>query len=338
MLYDLDAAKRLRQTLKQFPRAPVAYLPTPLDECPRLSDAYGGPQILMKRDDLTDAALGGCEARPFAFSLGPAVAEGCDYLVCAGDSQSNVARTVSAAAARLGFGAMVVLSRDQRSYPTQGNLLLNHLLDAKVRYVFPTTVEEEKRKALEQLKAAGHKPYDIHEDNAVLRSLAYVEAAIELCEQLSERNLTPRAVYTSSRLHTLIGLTVGLRAIGCSMSAIGMNYWVEPDEEALKRLMPLANECAKQIKLDVVFTDKDFEIYGEFALPDFGEPSGTSLETLKLVPKLEGILLDPIYTSKAMDGLRRHIADGRYDRTESVVFLHTGGVPAIFAYSDTISG
>ncbi len=338
MLYDRGATTRLRKALQQFPRVPIAYLPTPLDDCPRLSEAYGGPRILMKRDDLTDAALGGCEARQFAYSLGPALAEGYDHLICAGDSQSNIARTVAAAAARLGMKSTVILARDQRSYPTQGNLLLNHLLDAKVRYVFPTTVEEEKNKTIEQLTSQGQKPYDIHENNAVLRSLAYVEAAIELCSQLSERDVSPAAVYMCSRLYTLVGMTVGLDAMGSSMRAVGMNYWVEPNEWALERLVPLANECAEILNIDKKYSVSDFEMYSEFSKPDFGEPSGTSMETLQLVPKLEGILLDPIYTSKAMDGLRQHIADGKYGRNDSVVFLHTGGLPSLFAYSDLISG
>ncbi|MEE2710390.1 MAG: pyridoxal-phosphate dependent enzyme [Gemmatimonadota bacterium] len=338
MLYDPEAARRLRQTLKQFPRAPVAYLPTPLNGCPRLSEAYGGPDILMKRDDLTGSALGGCEARQFSFSLGPAISEGYDYLVCAGDSQSNIARHTAVAAAELGLKAVVVIARDQHSYPTQGNLLINHLMGAKVRYVFPTTVESEKNKALEQLRIDGHKPYDMHADNAVLRSVAYVEGALELCEQLAARNISPQAIYTSSRLYTLIGLTVGLNAINASMGAVGINYWVEEDDAARERLVPVANECATLIGLDRTYTAADFEIYSEFAKPDFGEPSGTSLETFKCVPRLEGILLDPTYTSKAMDGLRQHIEAGRFNKEDTVVFLHTGGVPSLFAYSDVISG
>lgn len=338
MLYDREAARRLRQILDRFPRAPVAHLPTPLDDCPRLSEALSGPRILMKRDDQTGLALGGNKTRQFTYSLGPAVAEGCDYLVYGFDSQSNQSRQTAAAAARLGMKAVLVIPRDQRSYPAQGNLFLDHLLGAQIRYVYPTTVEDEKNKIIEKLKAEGHKPYETSRDGAILRAVAYVDGALELCEQLEQRQIEPCAVYTCSRTNTLIGLTVGLRAIQSPMRAVGINYWVDEDEATRKRLAPIANECAETLGLDMTFSAEDFDVYCEYAKPDFGEPSRTGVEALRLVAGVEGILLDPIYTGKAMDGLIQHIKQGRYGKDDTVVFLHTGGAPALFAYGDVLSG
>lgn len=337
-LFDQDAAARLRRTLDQFPRAPVAHLPTPLDDCPRLSEALGGPRILMKRDDMTGLALGGSKARQFTYSLGPAVRDGYNYLVHGSDSQSNQSCQTAAAAARLGMNAVIVISRDQRSYPVQGNLLLDHLMGARVHYVYPTTLEDEKRKVLEALKAEGHKPYDTSRDGAILRAVAYVDGVLELCDQLNQRGIAPRAVYTSSWLYTIVGLSVGLRAIRSSMRAVGISYRVDGDEAMRARLAPVANECAVLLRLDATFTPGDFDVYNEYARPDFGEASRTSLEALRLVAGTEGILLDPIYTSKAMDGLIQHIRQGRYNRDDTIVFLHTGGQPALFAFGDELFG
>lgn len=338
MLYNPDAAGNLRQLLAKFPRAPVAHLPTPLDECPRLSDALKGPRVLIKRDDLTGLAMGGNKARQFTYSLGPAIADECTYLIHGSDSQSNQSRQTAAAAALLGMRAALVIPRDSRSYPVSGNLLLDHLLGAQVKYVFPAMVKEEKRKLIEQLRSEGHRPYDTAEDGAVLRAVAYVDCALELCEQLDRINSVPAAVYTSSRTHTLVGLTVGLRAIGSSMRAIGMNYLVEDECGMRARLASVANECARTIGLDLTFSPDDFDSTCQHAKPGFHELSGSGLEALRLVGRTEGILLDPVYTSKAMDGLISHVRGGRYSRDEAVVFLHTGGVPALFAYGDQLFG
>jgi 1-aminocyclopropane-1-carboxylate deaminase/D-cysteine desulfhydrase-like pyridoxal-dependent ACC family enzyme len=338
MMYDSGAAQRLRQLLAKFPRASVAHLPTPLDACPRLSEALGGPRILIKRDDMTGLAMGGNKARQLSFSLGPALAQGCDYLVHGSDSQSNQSRQTAAAAAMLGMKAVIIIPRDRRSYPVSGNVLLDHLLGAQVRYVFPHLVEEEKKKVMDQLRSEGHKPYETSAEGFILRAVAYVEGALELCEQLAERGLTPRAVYTSSMTSTIVGLVVGFRALSAPIRAVGLNYRVEDDRKMQERLAPVANECAAAIGLDHTFSPEDFDVTSQFARPGFGELSGTGVETLRLVAAAEGILLDPVYTSKAMDGLVRHIQEGRFTREDAVVFIHTGGTPALFAYGDELFG
>ncbi|MBM3262445.1 MAG: D-cysteine desulfhydrase family protein [candidate division Zixibacteria bacterium] len=338
MIYDLGAADHLRQLLSVFPRAPVAHLPTPLDDCPRLSEVLAGPRIWIKRDDMTGLALGGNKARQFVFSLGPAISQGCDYLVHGADSQSNHSCQTAAAAAKLGMKALLVIPRDPKSYPVNGNLLLDHLLGAQVKYVFSAIATEEKKNAMARLREQGHKPYDTSVDGAALRAVAYAEGALELCEQAEKRGVEPTAVYVSSSTHTLAGLVVGLRAIGSSTRAFGMGYRVEDEEQMRRRLAAAATECASVIGLDLVFAPEDFEVNCQFARPGFGELSRTSLETMKRVAETEGILLDPVYTAKAMDGLIGHIREGRYGRDESVVFLHTGGLPTLFAYGDELFG
>ena len=337
-LYDRDAAQRLRRLLSRFTLAPVAYLPTPLDDCPHLSKSLGGPHILIKRDDMTGLAMGGNIARQFTYSLGPAIDQNCDYLIHGSDSQSNQSCQTAAAAAKLGMKSIVVVPRDQRSYPVSGNLLLNHLVADQVKYVMPMTVEEEKSSLFTQLKSDGHRPFDTSKDSTILRAVAYVDGAIELCTQLEEMGHTPKAIYTSSMTHTIVGLVVGLRAIGACFSAVGFNYWVGDDQDMMNRLAPVANECAQTIGLDLTFTPSDFDVACQFAKPDFGEPSGTSLKALRLVARTEGIILDPVYTSKAMDGLINHIREDRYNSQDTIIFLHTGGVPAIFAYGDEVFG
>ena len=337
-MFDRDAAQELRHLLGRFTRAPVAHLPTPLQDCPRLGEALGGPRILIKRDDMTGLAMGGNKARQFTYSLGPALDNGCDYLLHGSDSQSNQSAQTAAAAARLGMKSIVVIPRDHRSYPVSGNLLLDHLLADQIKYVFPLTVKDELNKQMEELKSKGSKPYDTSSDGAILRAVAYVDAVLELCGQLAQQGITPRAIYTSSMTYTIVGLVVGLRAVSASFKAVGLNYWVGDDREMQERLAPMANECASFIGLQQTFTPDDFDVTCQFAKPDFGEPSRTSLETMRLVARTEGIVLDPVYTAKAMDGLAIHIREGRYQKDDTVVFLHTGGTPAIFAYGDELFG
>jgi 1-aminocyclopropane-1-carboxylate deaminase/D-cysteine desulfhydrase-like pyridoxal-dependent ACC family enzyme len=337
-MFDREAAPRLRDRLSRFPRALVAHLPTPLDDCPRLSQTLAGPRILMKRDDMTGLAMGGNKVRQFTFSLGPALDQGCDYLVYGADSQSNEAPPVAAAAARLGMKAVIFIPRDTRSYPVSGNLLLNHLLGAQIRYVFPRTVDDEKRKAIEQLKSEGHRPYDTGAEGGVLRAVAYVEGAVELVEQLAQRTILPVALYTSSNAHTVVGLVVGFRALGVGIRVVGVAFQKADERQTQERLTQVARACAGTLDLDLDFAPEDFEIATDFSFPGFGEPSRTSLETLRLVASTEGALLDPVYTSKAMDGLIHHIREGRFTPEDSVVFLHTGGLPALFAYGDELFG
>lgn len=331
--YDHDAAARLRRTLDRFPRVPVAYLPTPLDDCPRLSDAVGGPRLLMKRDDLTGLAFGGNKARQFTFSLAPAVRDGCDVLVHGAAAQSNQSRQTAAAAAKLGMKAVVIIPREPRSYPVQGNLLLDHLLGAEVRYVFPEMAREAKQQAIDELKAQGHKPYETSSDGAILRAVAYVECVLELCDQLDRLDVIPSAVYVCSGVHTVVGLTVGLRAIGAPFRTVAISPYVGQDEEVRERLVPVGSECAATLDLDLTFSPDDFEVYCEYAKPDYGVLTKTGLEAIRVVARTEGILLDPSYTGKAMSGLIDHIQKGRFRKDETVVFVHTGGSPALFAYS-----
>ncbi len=337
-LYDRDAAQKLRHLLGRFTRAPVAHLPTPLQDCPRLGEALGGPRILVKRDDMTGLAMGGNKARQFTYSLGPALDRGCDCLLHGSDSQSNQSAQTAAAAARLGMKSIVVIPRDHRSYPVSGNLLLNHLMADQIKYVFPLTVKDELKKQMKELESKGSKPYDTSSDGAILRAVAYVDATLELCEQLAQRGIAPKAIYTSSMTYTIVGLVVGLRAVSACFKAVGLNYWVGDDREMQERLAPVANECASVIGLKQTFTPEDFDVTCEYAKPDFGEPSRTSLETMRLVARTEGIVLDPVYTAKAMDGLAIHIREGRYQPDDTIVFLHTGGTPAIFAYGDELFG
>jgi len=234
--------------------------------------------------------------------------------------------------------SIVVIPRDHRSYPVSGNLLLNHLMADQIKYVFPLTVKDELKKQIEELESKGSKAYDTSSDGAVLRAVADVDAVLELCEQLAQRSITPRAIYTSSMTYTIVGLVVGLRAVSASFKAVGLNYWVGDDREMQERLAPVANECASVIGLNHTFTPDDFDVSCAFARPDFGEPSRTSLETMRLVAQTEGVVLDPVYTAKAMDGLAIHIREGRFQMDDSVVFLHTGGTPAVFAYGDELFG
>src|SRR5438128_106743 len=175
----------LRAAIERLPRVRLAQLPTPLEECPRLSEALGGPRILMKRDDLTGLAFGGNKTRKFDFTFADALREGADCVITGAASQSNHARQAAAAAARLGLKAYLVNQYDRRAeMGIQGNWLLDCLLGAEVRLVAPgVDAGQAKRQLAEELRAAGHRPYLIGERAAILGAVAYTECALEVAEQ-----------------------------------------------------------------------------------------------------------------------------------------------------------
>ena len=210
----------LRTRLGRFSRLSLADLPTPLLDCPRLSEALGGPRILVKREDQTGMAFGGNKVREFEYSVAPAVEKGYDVLLHGAASQSNQSRLTAALAARLGLKSVMVGRKDAQSEPVNGNLLLAHLFGAEVHLV---EGPEEKEAVIERLKAEGHRVYNTSSDGYYLRGVSYVDGFLELWGQLRERGIRPDALYVCSGLHTHVGLAVGARALGIPMRVVGVS-------------------------------------------------------------------------------------------------------------------
>lgn len=323
----------LRARLDKLPRLSLANLPTPLLDCPRLSEALGGPRLLVKREDLTGMAFGGNKVREFEYSIAPAVEGGYDVLLHGAASQSNQSRITAAAAARLGLKAVMVGKKDAHADPASGNLLLTRLFGAEVHLV---ESEAERAAVVERLRSEGHRVYNTSSDGASLRSVAYVDGFLELWGQLQAQRVRPDALYVCSGAHTHVGLVVGARLLGVSLRIVGISPSPRDNAEANARLARIAEENARILGLEVAFTSADFESYGEYAGANYGVITPEAREAVKLAARTEGLALDPVYTAKTLAGLTDHIRQGQFRQGQTVVFVHTGGTPALFAYGNEL--
>ena len=327
MPYTIDD---LKERLARFSRLDLADLPTPLDPCPRLTEALGGPTITIKREDQTGLALGGNKVREFEYSIAPAVDEGYDVLLHGAASQSNQSRLTAAVAAKLGKRCVIVGRRDEHAEPIQGNLLLTHLFGAEVRLV---DSPEEKERIIEELKSEGLRVYNTSSDGYYLRSVSYVDGFVELFQQLQERQIEPDAIYVCSGVHTHVGLVVGAKALGVEVRILGISPSPHDNAKKNAQLAEVANEVCRMMELDLEFAADDIESFGEFAGKGYGVVTERSREAVRLCARSEGLLLEPVYSGKAFAGMMDHIKKGMWGSADNVVFVHTGGTPALFAYA-----
>ena len=326
----------LRHALDRLPRVRLAVLPTPLEEASRLSETLGGPPIFFKRDDLTGLAFGGNKTRHLEFILGEALQRGADTIITGASIQSNFCRQTAAACAKLGLRCILYLNGEETGAP-QGNLLLDHLAGADVRLVqlrqLPDLIALCEQAAVEE-REAGRNPIvvDLWRGIASLGSVSYVECALELKEQLEEIGLLRASIYLSSATATQGGLALAARALGLDWQIIGISP-IRTDLVPAEVVADLANEAAQRLELDLRLTAADIENQEQYIGPGYALATEESREALELVARTEGMFLDPVYTAKAMAGLIDHIRAGKLDPSRPVVFLHTGGTPALFAFN-----
>jgi len=319
----------------RLPRVPLAHLPTPLEELPRFAAAIGGGvRVFVKRDDCTGLLLGGNKARHNEFLLGDALDLGADMLVWGAGVQSNNCRQTAAGCAKLGLECRLYLSRSHYKTEPQGNLLLDYLVGAKVEFT-----DAEIGPALNSLLAAkadefrkqGRKPYVWDPPRVVpLSAVSYAVCVAEIAEQLAARGLKPSALYVSSSGATGAGVALGKALLGlpCPARLICPMPWPWHIPTAMARD---ANAAAERLGLPHRLTPADIDADESFIAPGYGLPSAAGREALTLLATTEAILLDPTYSAKAMAGLIADVRAKRYPPGSVLVFIHTGGVPAIFA-------
>ncbi len=323
--------------LEKMPRLRIAALPTPLEEAPRLSAALGGPRILVKRDDLTGLAFGGNKARKLDYLMADAQRQGADVVLTVGAAQSNHARQTAAAATKLGMRCILVLSRSQHN-ELQGNLLLDELLGAEVRLIEPSPgyppatamrefAEEETRK--------GHRPYLIPGGGSNgVGGMGYVQCVLEMAQQLLDAGVSADYVYVSSGSGgTQGGLVLGKRLYHASYEVIGVSPGGAA-EGVRASVARVAEETAALLGADVRFVPEEIVVHDEYVGPGYAIPTPASSEAVRLFARTEAIVLDPVYTAKAAAAMIDHIRQGRIRKDQTVIFLHTGGTPALFAYSE----
>lgn len=307
---------------------PLAHLPTPLEPMDRLSEALGGPRLLVKRDDLTGLALGGNKARKLEWLCAQALAEGADVLVTGGGRQSNHVRMTAAAANRLGLDAHLVLGGDPPEHH-DGNLLLDRLLGATMEYSGADDyygVEAAIEAAAARLAAEGRRPFAIPIGGAsVVGALAYVHAADEMREQAAAAGVAPdRVVVADGSGGTHAGLLAGL---GDEVEVIGVDVGTRPDldEYVPTRAADVAEVAGRPPPPSAATVDHDHFGRG------YGSLTPECVAALRLAARTEGLILDPVYSGKAMAALITWVREGRIGAGETVVFWHTGGAPALFA-------
>ncbi|NLE77460.1 MAG: D-cysteine desulfhydrase family protein [Chloroflexi bacterium] len=330
----------LKQRLAGFPRLCLAHLPTPLEPMPRLSERLGGPALWVKRDDATGLAFGGNKPRQMEFRLGQALEQGADCVLVGAAVQSNFCRVTAAACAKLGLEAHLVLRKvpGQRTDYPQGNLLLDHVLGAQVELVEGTEEEQQARmRALAQeLRAAGRTPYITGWTDVQVGALGYANAILEMLEQFEKLDLRPAAIVSSSGGCTQAGMLVATRALGLNLPVWSV-YHGGHGPDARARVARVANGVADLLGLPLTFSADDVPAFNQYFAPAYPTPNDAGLDALRLTARTEGLLLDPVYTGKAMAGLIDQVRSGRWRRADNVVFVHTGGTPAIFAYADLLA-
>ena len=325
-------------SLEKMPRIRLAHLPTPLEEAPNLSKALGGSRILIKRDDMTGLAFGGNKTRKLEFLMADALKQGADTVFTAGAPQSNHCRQTAAAARKLGLRCVLVFTPGQHDEP-QGNLLLDRLLKAEIVHTESDDSQAVMMELAEAEKRKGFKPYVIPVGGSNgIGALGYVSLVLELANQLFERGIQIDLVYFSSGSGgTQGGLELGARLYHASYRLIGVSSGREADV-VRGRVARTANEGAQTLGVNTRFEPADVEVYDQFTGPAYGIPTPASQEAIRLFAETEGVILDPVYTSKAAAGMIHDILAGNVGRDETVMFIHTGGTPALFAYhAETMS-
>jgi 1-aminocyclopropane-1-carboxylate deaminase/D-cysteine desulfhydrase-like pyridoxal-dependent ACC family enzyme len=341
MSHPVLSTDELRRCIARLPRVPLAHLPTPLEEVPRFAQRLGGPRIFLKRDDCTGLLFGGNKTRHNEFLLADALRQGADLIVWGAGTQSNNCRQTAAACAKLGLACHLVLSRAAHNDDIQGNLLLDHLVGAAVEIVdAPLGPELDAiiTARAEEFRKAGRRPYAW--DRARGRPIAAVSYALcmaEILDDLRKQGLTPTAIYVAAAGATGAGLALGKAALGLA-APVRLICPIRWPWNVAADMAEVANQAAALLGLSHRLQAGDIEASEDYIGAGYGQVSPAGRAALDLLARTEGVLLDPVYTAKAMAGLIDHVRHGRLGRNDVVVFVHTGGLPAVFAYRDELIG
>jgi len=319
--------------LTRFPRLEFIGAPTPLEYLPRFSD-YLGREIYIKRDDTTPMAMGGNKLRKLEFLAADALREGADTLVTAGAIQSNHVRQTAAVAAKLGLKCVALLENPigtkAENYLTNGNRLMLDLFDAEIEMCDALLSPDSQLEEIAvRLEAQGFRPYVIPVGGSnALGALGYVESALEIAQQCEGAVNVSSVVVASGSAGTHAGLAVGLEQVMPDVDLIGVTV-SRSIAQQLPKVEALQHAVAQSLS---VSANNPIVLWDDYFAPGYGTPNEEGLEAIKLLARLEGILLDPVYTGKAMAGLIDGVARERFKDDGPIIFIHTGGAPALFAY------
>jgi len=327
--------------LSEFPRVSLAHLPTPLEHLPRLSKHLGGPDIYVKRDDCTGLATGGNKTRKLEFSMAAALQQGADTIVTVGAVQSNHVRQTAAAACKLGLKCEVLLEHrvvdPSEPYSQSGNVLLDRIFGANLReYPGGTDFDQAMSAVADEVTANGGRPYLIPggASNSV-GALGYVNCAIELLDQIEDQGLDISHIVTATgSAGTQGGLIVGLKAMASDIPLLGIGVNA-PQEEQENKVYQLACETAEFIGKPGIVAREDVVANCDYVGAGYGVPTEGMNEAVLMLARYEGLLFDPVYSGKGLAGMIDLIRSDSL-KPGNIVFLHTGGSAALFAYADQL--
>jgi D-cysteine desulfhydrase family pyridoxal phosphate-dependent enzyme len=335
----------LTSQLAALPRISLAHLPTPLEELDKLSKHLGGPKMLVKRDDLTGLATGGNKTRKLEFLMAEALAQKCDCVITAGGPQSNHCRQTAAASARLGLECHLVLG----GQPTQeaGNLLLDELLGAKLHWVSKSERNARMKTLAAELQRQQRHPYVIPVGGSnACGALGYVVAMAELMEQLNARQLqVDHIVFPTSSGGTQAGIVLGAQLVGFRGQITAISVDQIPDEQVpmenhserfIEEVCRVANGSAALLGVTQQLEVEQFSTCYDYLGDGYGVLGDLEREAIKLVARLEGMLVGPVYSGRALGGLIDQIRQKVYSPNQSVLFWHTGDETTLHAYRDEL--
>lgn len=330
--------------LANHPRVPLAFLPTPVEALTRLSATLGGPTLWVKRDDMTGLALGGNKARKLEYLLGAAKAEGATVVMTTAGAASNYLRMTAAGARKAGMHPILFM-RGTGHEPVQGNILLNRIVGAEMHFIpvtdpWSSEAREIMDDAAAELTARGERVYvmAIQNTHAPLAALGYVNAALELYQQLLHLGVQATHIVTPTGSGvTQAGLMLGAKLLHWPLQVIGMAGAPNTADGHRQRIAEMIEAAGKLLNVDVSISPEEVIVEDRFAGVSYGKATAGVMRAIRLCGETEGLLLDPVYSGKAMHGLLSWIAEGKLTTRDQVVFLHTGGAPNLFTQADTLA-
>ena len=324
--------------LARFPRLRITHAPTPLEPLPRLSERLGGPNLWIKRDDCTGLATGGNKTRKLEYLMADALRQKADCVITQGATQSNHARQTAAIACKLGLQCHILLEDRTGStdveYKRSGNVLLDELFGASIAELPGGTDMDAAMAALaDRLRGDGRRPYVIPGGGSnAIGALGYVTCALELIDQANGRGLdVDCVVHATGSAGTQAGLVAGFEGArsGIPVLGIGVRAARQAQEE---RVYALAQRTAELLGVAAAVERSAVVANCDYVGPGYGLPTPGMIDAVKLLAQTEGILLDPVYSGKGMDGLLDLVRRGHFKAGQNVVFVHTGGAVGLFGY------
>ncbi len=329
----------LSDRLAALPRERFAHLPTPLEDLPRLSEALGGPRILVKREDATGLAFGGNKARHYEFEMAHLKEQGFNAIVNIMDYHSNNARVTAASANKMGFKYVLIL-HNAKDRTVQGNLLIDTILGAELHLLAPEESDRAEDLAAElgkRLESEGYKPYlrQQHTFPKYVGCVAYLDCGLELAGQLDDLDITENVHIFGVSGRSTAGLMLTAKNLGLDWRATGIavNYDVDMQEY----LYDVIGGAEKELGLPASFLPSDMRVLDQYIGEGYGIPTEGVIEAVHMLGRLEGLMIDPNYTGTVMSALIDQIRQGEVSNDDTVIFLHTGGLPAIFTFAEELA-